>query len=516
MTEPEPKARPEKPSLIARARALHDEAWSTTALGDRSPKGRFLALLRVVGITTKGVVINKIPLNAAALTYYTLMSLAPMLILALTIAGTVLQRQENGHALVKAKVADFFEMVAPQTAVPNRSDAKPAAPREAAPPQDAANAKEAKVEETREKARELEDSKPKVSEFVDNLLEKSASGKAGLAGTVILVVLAVLMLTRVETAFNGIWGVHKGRPWKDRFVNYVLFMLLGCLFGAASLTMLSAGSIAKSLDGAVPSWLAGLPGGEQVLGFFQGVGPTLISLGMLTLLVGMLIRYMPYTRVHWLPALGGGLFVALALVLNQKMNALYAGKVAGFQSFYGPLSIVFVIMFGLYLSWLVLLIGAQITFAIQYVHRMAAYRTWESLSGRTRQTLCFGCLVLIARRFRNMQPPADSEELAAALHVPRSLTDECVARLLALRLIVAIDDGDDKPENDRYRPDFPLNALTVGAIKDRLETYNANVTIDPAFTFDKALVRFTEAFAEFDRLEHARQPFDAMLAETEA
>ena len=490
--------------------------------------------MRVVGITVKGVMLNKIPLNAAALTYYTLMSLAPMLILALTIAGTVLQRQENGHALVKAKVAELIQMVAPQTATESAKSKEPAGTpaeqarqdavakaaavqhaEDATPEEIAAAAKALKDEATREKAKELEEANPAFSKFVDNLITSSASGSAGLVGTGVLVILAVLMLTRVETAFNGIWGVHKGRPWKDRFVNYVLFMLLGCLLGAASLTILSAGAMAKSLGGVVPAWVNDLPGGAALLDFFQGAGPTMISLGMLTFLVALLIRYMPYTRVHWMPALGGGLFVAGALVLNQKMNALYAGKVAGFQSFYGPLSIIFVIMFGLYLSWLVLLIGAQITFAIQYVHRMAAYRTWESLSGRTKQTLCFGCLVLIARRFRNMQAAADSEEIAATLHVPRSLTDECLKRLLDLKLIIAIDDGDDKPENDRYRPDFPLNSLTVGEIKTRLETYNANVTLDPALTFDRALVRFTEAFAEFDRLEHARQSFDAMLAETD-
>ena len=538
MNEPTPPGSPKKLSVIARAHAIQDEAWSTSSLGDRSRKGRCYAFLRIVGITVKGVVLNKIPLNAAALTYYTLMSLGPMLILALTIAGAILQRQENGHALAKAKVAELIQVVAPQTASGAAKDEETSEP--ASEPEGAdvdaqavmgeetvntedpvareeaeAAAKAAKAEAVREKAKELDAISPELGKLVDNLVEKSASGKAGILGTGILVVLAVLMLTRVETAFNGIWGVRKGRPWKDRFVNYVLFMFLGCLFGAASLTMLSAGAAAKALGDAVPAWVTDVPFGPTLLNFFQGAGPTLISLGMLTCLVALLVRYMPYTRVHWKPAFGGGFFVAAALVINQKMSALYAGKVAGFQSLYGSMSIILVIMFGMYLSWLVLLIGAQITFAIQYVHRMAAYRTWESLSGRTKETLCFGCLVLIARRFRNMQTAADSEEIAAALHVPRSLTDECLKRLLDLKLIVAIDDGDDKPENDRYRPDFPLIALTVGAIKARLETYNANVSIDPALSFDKALVRFTEAFAEFDELDHAKQTFESMLAETE-
>ncbi len=538
MSAPETSDSPVKPSLITRiAGAVREEAWSTEALGDKSPKGRFYAAVRVIGITIKGLVLNKIPLNAAALTYYTLMSLGPMLALVLIIAGTVLQRNENGHALLKEKVSDFFHQIAPQTTSASAPATGTSGTKAGAKTSTVAKvagdavkaeatinaAKTAVNQDAGVPAKPASDETPAAPKgdmaldaMVDNLLTQSASGKAGAVGTTILIVLAVLMLTRVENAFNAIWGVTKGRPWKDRFINYVLFIMLGCLIGAASLTMLSAGSIAKSLGDHVPEWVLKVPGGTSMLTFFQGAGPTVISIGMLMTLVAVLIRVMPYTKVHWKAAFGGGLFVAIALAGNQKLGALYAGKVAQLQSLYGSMSIILVLMFGMYLSWMLLLIGCQLTFAIQYVHRLAAYRTWENLSARTRETLCFGCLVLIARRFRNMEVAADSEEMAAALHVPRSLTDESLKKLLALKLIVAIDDGDDKPENDRYRPDFPLSALSVGKIRERLQTFNGRVAIDPSFNFDAGVMRFTEAFGHFDDLEQSKQSFEELLAETEA
>lgn len=538
---------PKKPSPVTRfTTMIREDAWNTASLGDKSPQGRFYAAVRVIGITVKGIVLNKVPLNAAALTYYSLMSLGPMLALVLIIAGTVLQKNENGHALLKEKVSDFFHQIAPQTAATGAPDeetpenkptggvstvakvagdvvkaeatikaAKTAVKQDAGVPAKT-DAAPTETETPSGETAAAPKGEQALDAMVDNLLKQSASGKAGAVGITILIVLAVLMLTRVENAFNAIWGVTKGRPWKDRFINYVLFIVLGCLIGAASLTMLSAGSIAKSLGDHVPEWVQKIPFGPTALNFFQGVGPTVISVGMLMTLVAVLIRVMPYTKVHWKAAFGGGLFVALALVVNQKLGALYAGKVAQFQSLYGSMSIILVLMFGMYLSWMLLLIGCQLTFAIQYVHRLAAHRTWENLSARSRETLCFGCLVMIARRFRNMEQAPDSEEMAAALHVPRSLTDECIKKLLALKLIVAIDDGDNKPENDRYRPDFPLNALTVGKIRERLQTHNGVTAVDPSFNFDAGVVRFTEAFGHFDELEQSRQPFDALLAETEA
>lgn len=531
-------ATPTKAPLAARIMgAVREEAWSTESLGDKSLQGRVYAAVRIIGITVKGVVLNKIPLNAAALTYYSLMSLGPILALMLILASTVLQKNHNGNALLKEKVAEFFHQIAPQTGVaPVAKDpkAKPSVVVKVA--SDALKA-DAIIKAGKEAAKEDAGVPPKpventaaasaganldhandhaLDKMVDKMITESSSGSASAIGIAILIVLAVLMLTRVENAFNLIWGVTKGRPWKDRFINYVLFMVLGCLLGAASLTMLSAGSVAKSLGDHVPQWLLDLPGGigTKLLGFFQGAGPTMISVAMLMTLVAMLIRFLPYTRVHWKAAFGGGLFVALALVVNQKLGALYAGKVTQFSNLYGSMSIILVLMFGMYVSWMLLLIGCQLTFAIQYVHRLAAFRTWESLSARTRETLCFGCLVIIARRFRSMERAADSEEMAAALHVPRSITDECLKKLLALKLIVAIDDGDDKPENDRYRPDFPLNALTVGNIRQRLQTHGG-ASVDPTFGFDAGVVRFTEAFAHFDELDPSRQPFDTLLAETE-
>lgn len=532
-----------KPSFVARTVSMvRDDAWSTASLGDKSATGRLHATIRVVGITVKGVVLNKIPLNAAALTYYSLMSLGPLLALALIIAGTVLDRSENGHAILKEKISEAIHQVAPQTsnvavkkkvspvaqvaadvvkaeaavtAAKEKVDEK-VAEKTGTPPAKVAEAKAAEEKKPTEPAEApLPQSEEALDKLVDKMIKQSSSGKAGVVGTTILLVLAVLMLTRVENAFNAIWGVTKGRPWKDRFINYVLFILLGCLLGAASLTMLSAGSVARELGDHAPDWVHRIPGGDMVLGFLQGAGPTVISLGLLTTLVAVLIRFLPYTRVHWRAAFGGGLFVALALIVNQKLGALYAGKVSQFQSLYGSMSIILVLMFGMYLSWMLLLIGCQLTFAVQYVHRLAAYRTWESLSSRTRQTLCFGCLVLIGRRLRSMTTPPDAEEMAAALHVPRSLVDECLKRLMGLKLIVAVDDGDNKPENDRYRPDFPLTSLTVGAIWHRLETYNTAKNIDPEIGFDKGLVRFTEAFAGFNDLEAPKQSFDQLLADTE-
>ncbi len=518
-TTSQPSTTPPPPR--SRLVSLSEGIWSSEAMNDTSASGRFKALLRVGTTTVKGVIYNKIPVQSAALTYYTLMSIGPMLVLALTLGGFILSKQENGHQKLKEAISSAIQGLAPQTGLhaAKTTTAGSAAGALAAgesPASGATAAMDSAVDApvANTQATTAAPAQPvglDLDSMVDNLLTQAASGGASAGGLLILIFLAVMMLSRVENAFNTIWNVSKGRPWKDRFINYFLFMVVSCVLGAASLTMLSGASFAKQVN-ELPEWLRNLPG---LVHFLSGAGPTLISIGLMTMLVALFNKFMPNAKVRWLPALGGGLLVAVILVTNQKLGALYAGNVANFNKFYGSLSIVLVLMFGMYLSWLFLLIGGQFTYALQNARSMAAYSTWENLSARTKQTLCFGCLILVGRRFRANENAPDSQAMADMLCVPRSITDQCLARLMVLGLVVVIDDGDNNPDNNCYRPNFPLNTRSVADIKHLLESFNGNVTIDPKLHTDAGLARFDATYGQFNELADAQLSFDALLAETE-
>ena len=105
------------------------------------------------------------------------------------------------------------------------------------------------------------------------------------------------MLSRVEDALNGIWGVRFGRSWRDRFSNYLLFLVVFFLVGATTLTMLSAASLAASF-GAGATWLTGwlqkIPGGGWLTDFVSGGGPLFVSLALLTLAFAAFNRQRPF------------------------------------------------------------------------------------------------------------------------------------------------------------------------------------------------------------------------------
>jgi membrane protein len=360
----------------------------------RGTRARLVVLGGVALATVRGCLCNKISVQAAALAYYSLMSLAPLAGLVLIASGFILKSESiHGDDPLKTAIVRLIHEVVPQADLPigavdddtEEEDADDTDGTGAVADAEAgAVAGIGAVAEPEPEtagggvadvfavpvmtAKSLKQLNAGLDKFVDGLLNKTASTGAGVMGLGILVVLVVLMVSRVEDAYNTIWGVTRGRRWWARFVNYPVLILLASLLGVVSFTLVSASSLVHGLsdDG---GWLARsvetIPAGPFLFGFFRSWAAVVLSTLLLTVLTACLNKFMPNTPVRWGPALGGGFVAAVIIVGNQKLAAFYTGKVIALQSLYGELGVVLVLMFSMYLGWLFLLIGGQTSRALQ-------------------------------------------------------------------------------------------------------------------------------------------------------
>lgn len=448
--DPAPAPTPPRPTLLA-------DSWSPEALARGGWRGGVQAAWRVLATCGHGVRDNHLPQQAAALTYYTLMSLGPLLALALTISGYILARTaDQADNPAKRAIVAAVEYVAPQTIAQVATPDHPAT---------------------------LRDINGNLDAVVDRLLANAASGQAGIIGLGLILAFAVLMLSRVEDALNGIWGVRFGRSWRDRFANYLLFLVLFFLVGATTLTMLSAASLAGAV-GQGTTWLstrlAALPGGATLVAFIGGSGPFLLSIGLMTAAFAAFNRMMPNVRVRWSAALLGGLAVALLIVLNHALAALYVGKVTQFQSLYGELSIVLVLMFGMYLTWLFVLLGGQLAYAFQHRRALARHKAWEGLSHRARRTLAFICVAETLRRFNAGRPGPTAEDIAAAARVPAMVTEDCLLMLRDANLLAS------ESRTGGHKPARPIERMTVGELWSLVDLHTVNRSGEPDLRTDPA------------------------------
>ena len=192
----------------------------------------------------------------------------------------------------------------------------------------------------------------------------------------------------VERAFNDIWGVSRGRRWVHRFGSYLSFIAIGGAITVAILAVYSAGQYVQIVEG--------LPLGEHILELIRWLAPLLSFLLMIGLLAWF-YQYIPNTQVYFLPALSGAFIVSILLVLNKKLSVLYVTYVVNQQSLYGSLGIIPIMMLALFIFWIFILVGGQITYAIQNANFLANQQAWQNTSHSTREILSLAALLLIAR-----------------------------------------------------------------------------------------------------------------------
>ena len=174
------------------------------------------------------------------------------------------------------------------------------------------------------------------------------ASKLGGAGLAVLLITAIALILTIDRTLNGIWRVRTPRPLAQRVLIYWAAITLGPLVLAASLAVTSyVVSASSGMVGNLPFSLRFL---LDVAQFF------LVAGGM-----AALYRYVPNTHVQWAHALVGGLFVAAGLEIGKKVLGFYLAVVPSYSLVYGAFAALPILLVWIYVSWVIVLMGAVIT-----------------------------------------------------------------------------------------------------------------------------------------------------------
>ncbi len=460
--------------LAARLRQLWQvDIWAAATARDRSLKGRLFATLRVISITLSGLQEIKVAARAAALSYSSLLALGPLIALAVLIAGFALG--DRDPAILARSLNNVITFIAPQVGQYEHASADGAA-LEAAPVGTPAAPNATRPD-------------PELVKLINNFIAASRSGTAGIVGVVTLLMIAVQLFTTIEHAFNDIWGVRRGRSWLTRIVYYWTVITLGALLFFASITLLSAGAL-------MSVFFEKLPLGSQLKAVFTWMLPS-SSAALLALILTLFYRAIPNTRVKWSAAFIGALIVTALLLLNNTLAFLYFKRVVLSKSLYGSLGILPILMLGLYVFWFFVLVGGQITYAIQNVHYRSSQTAWNSLNNFSRESLSLLVLLLIARRFKVAAPAYSVSELATLIRVPSQILNESLNRLSDIKLIAELPPAEGADQNDlRYQPARPLTQITLEEFRREFENYGEAPTAGLLDNVDPVLALYHRRLAE--------------------
>ena len=507
------------------------EIWQPSTLGDISLRGRLYAFLRVFSITITVFSETKAASRAAALSFSSLLGLGPLVAIAMLVAGMVLDNKDPDLAVNTlnrvitfiAPQVDQYESMTSEERRERREqwrrdagERNPGIARQIAPaPTSESGPNPALAPEDRPAAispapegepRDYGRSNPQMVRMLNGFITGSRSSTAGAIGALTLVLIVILLFKTIEDAFNEIWGVREGRSWLMRIVYYWTILTLGAVLFFASITLLGAGAF-------VNVFIGKLPYGAELLALMRWmlpVGSGLLVIVMLTLFY----RYIPNTHVYWRAAFVGALIVALLLLANNFLAFIYVKRVVISRSLYGSLGIMPILMFGLYIFWLYVLIGGQISYAVQNARFRSSQTAWSALSHASREGLLLIVLLTIGRRFQNCLPACSASQLSDMMKVPTQILNECLQRLVDLKLVTPIPTNDADPSGDfLYQPARPLNRITLSDFRRRFEAFGEEATFEHIADLDPLLQRYREAMQSARDNDFFNRPLDQLFAE---
>jgi membrane protein len=406
---------------------------------------------------------NRCPVRASALSYSTLLAIIPLMAVALSVTSSLLKKE--GEDRILQFIQRFVDSVIPPTPIPPltptvSTNAVPDVavtftatnapwlptptnsvggtnpPLAATTSNNETNAP-APNKEDRVVTAQKETAK-KIFEFIQN----TRSGTLGLTGMAVLIFVAITMLSRVEETFNDIWGVTRGRNWFIRIVQYWAVISLGPLLLAVALG-LASGPYLKSAQ----SILGEMP-------FIGGLTFKLLPLVLLWLTFALLYQLVPNTKVRFSAALFGGVVAGSLWHVNNLFGFLYSSRVVTYNNMYAGLGLVPVFMAGIYLSWLILLFGAQMAYAFQNREAYLQDKLAENVNQRGREFVALRLMTCIGQRFQNGLPPATIHFISSELGVPSRLAQQVLQTLLAAHLVVEVAGAE-----TAYAPARPLDTI---------------------------------------------------------
>jgi membrane protein len=251
----------------------------------------------------------------------------------------------------------------------------------------------------------------------------------------------------IEQTFNDIWGIEIGRTIWRKVVYYWATITLGPLLLLLAIYLTGRAEF-LSLVGR----LNVVPGFEK---FLLRLLPFVVLWGGFSLMYAL----MPNTHVRARAAIAGGIFGGTLWQLNNLVNTLYVSRFVTYSKIYGALGIVPMLLVGLYFSWLIVLLGAQVSYAAQNIRAYMQQRASEHIDQSGRELIACRVMLLACRNFIQKLKPPTAEDIAESIGAPPQWLNQLIHRLSASGLVSQVAD-----EEGGLVPARPPESITVADV----------------------------------------------------
>jgi membrane protein len=396
---------------LEQLKRLNDIIWRTPLTEISKGKVFLFRQLRIIVLAARGFANDKVQLRASALTFYSLLSVIPVAAIAFAIAkGFGLD--QNLQLLITNKFQAHQEVL------------------------------------------------NWLLKNAQNAIEETRGGYIAGVGMIILFWSVMSLLNHIESSFNHIWQIKSSRPWYRKFTDYLTIMLIAPVF------IILSGSITVFIGTTFSDYISKAP----ILDFFKPLvsflikfAPYLLTWAALTIL----FIIMPNAKVKLVPALISGIVAGSILQVIQWLYIDLQFGITKLSAIYGSFAAIPLFIIWLQSSWIVVLLGAELSFANQNVSRYEFEYESLNISNYQKRALIIMILHLIVRNFSIGEKPIGSEAIGTTLKIPVRLVRDILQDLSSANLVSVIHENEQKQR--LYQPAMDINKLTVSYVFNRLD-----------------------------------------------
>lgn len=273
------------------------------------------------------------------------------------------------------------------------------------------------------------------------------------------------LLSNIEDTFNKIWGVREGRSFKNKFIAYTAFALI------VPVLMICYGGVTIVMTDTMQHAITGsfFP---PLIAYTLKVIPWLLSCLIFTLVY----IFIPNTSVRFSNAFGSGILCGILFCILEWVFETGQIYVSNYNAIYGSFAFLPLLLIWLQFSWLLCLFGALLTYSAQKVEQFDYLGAVDSLSSEYCMKVETIILAIIVKRFQNGEEPLSQHSLAKECHLPITLVQRTVNKLLDAKLIIPVL-LEEKRENC-YQPKCDLSKATVRDIFVALNTAGEDISFE--------------------------------------
>jgi len=390
---------------------IQEDIWRIRAKGLPPLKAFGIRYLRILLAAANAFQEHRCQLRASALTFFTLLSIVPIVAMAFGIA--------KGFEFEKVLQEKILERFAGQ-----------------------------------------EEVLLEVFGFANSLLSNTKGGLIAGVGVILLFWTIIKVLGNIENSFNDIWSVKKDRTLARKITDYLSVMLV------APVLLVISGSVTVFIS----TQLAAITKRIDVLGI---LGPVVVlfleitPFAIMWVLFGFLYIFMPNRQVNRKSGFIAGVIAGSVYVIVQLLYVKFQVGVAKYNAIYGSFAALPLFLTWLQLSWLIVLAGAEISCIHQNMDMLEYGPDARRANHYFRRLVALRIVNHMSRNFATGEVPLTAASISESLEIPRGLTAELVEELTESGVLIeAAHRGRDEAA---YIPARDTDQLTVKFVMDALD-----------------------------------------------